>query len=134
MFLKFLCIAYFTNSLKCFIKHKKCLVCVGVLFSLWPDLLWSYFHFQIWTPQNFCLSYFLGKCGPKIWNSLNWLKFGTRVHCYMLIGILMFTFFKTFVFLIFWANWAPNLKFSKLTKIWFIGTLITICLFQCLFL
>ena len=50
----------------------------------------------------------MGKSNPKNWSSSNWLKFGTDVGCYMLISILMFI----------------NLTFSKLTEIWYRGTLL----------
>ena len=49
-----------------------------------------------------------GKFNPKNWSSSNWLEFGTEVDCCMLILILMFI----------------NLKFSKLTEIWYRGTLL----------
>ena len=50
----------------------------------------------------------MGKFNPKNWSSSDWLKFGTEVDCYILISILMLV----------------NLKFSKLTKIWYRGILL----------
>ena len=57
--------------------------------------------------------YFLGKFGPKIRCSSNWLKFGTEVDHYMLISILMFIFSKFLSFIFFGQIWSQNLKFSK---------------------
>ena len=58
--------------------------------------------------QNFCHSYFLGKFGPKIWNSPNKLKFDTVVHCYMLIMILMLSFPKFCHSYNFGQSWAKS--------------------------
>ena len=84
--------------------------------------------------SNFCHSCFLGKFGPIIWISSNWLKFRRGVHCYMLITVLMFIFSKFFSFIFFGQIWSQNLKFFKLTKIWYRCRLI-LCLFWfwCLF-
>ena len=44
---------------------------------------------------------------PKVFpgqTSSNWLKFGRRVDCYMLISILMFIFSKFLSFIIFWKS------------------------------
>ena len=49
------------------------------------------FHFRKQNKGN--LKYMLFyKFGPKNWSSPNWLKFGTYVHCYVIITILMFIF------------------------------------------
>ena len=45
-------------------------------------------------PYYSALKCFLEKSGPKKWGPPNWLKFGTRIHCYMLITILKFIFLK----------------------------------------
>ena len=50
------------------------------------------------------------------------MKFGTEVHSYMLISILMFIFSKILWFIFFEQIWTQNLKFSKLTEIWYRGT------------
>ena len=78
-----------------------------------------------------CYSFFILKIsfsqvrfGPKNWSYPNWLNFGTRVHLYILISNLIFTFSKSLSFIFSWAIWSQNLKFSKLTKIWYRGTLL----------
>ena len=55
---------------------------------------------------------FLGKFGPKNLSSRNWLKFGKGVHCYMLVTVLMFIFFKFFSF-IFLGNFGPKIWSSS---------------------
>ena len=62
---------------------------------------------------------FWGKFGPKNWSSSNWLKFGIGVNCYILMSNLKFVF-KIFVIHI----WSQNLKSSKLSEIWYRGTLL----------
>ena len=51
-------------------------------------------------------------------------KFGTGVDCYMLIMILIFIFSKFFSVIFFGQILSQNLKFSKLTEIWYRGTLL----------
>ena len=51
-------------------------------------LLYVYFDFSIYFFKVFVIHLFLGKFGPKIWRSPNWLNFGTRAHCYMLISFV----------------------------------------------
>ena len=81
-------------------------------------LLYTCYGFNVsFLKKN--LFIFLGKFGPKIWSSLNLLKFGTEGNCYMLISILIFNFWKFLSFIIFGQIWFHNLKFSKLTKIWY---------------
>ena len=46
------------------------------------------------------------------------------VHWYMLIAILTFIFPKSFSFIFYGQIWSQNLKFTKLTKIWYCGTLV----------
>ena len=48
----------------------------------------------------------------------------TGIHCYILICNLMFTFLKFLSFILFWQIWSQNLKFFKLTKIWYRGRLL----------
>ena len=52
------------------------------------------------------------------------MKFGTGVHCYMLITILMFVFSKFLSFIFFAQIWSKNLKFSKMNEIRYRGTLL----------
>ena len=52
-------------------------------------------------------SFSLGKFGPKIWSSSNWLKCRTGAHCYMLISILMLIF-QNFSHSYFSANLVPK--------------------------
>ena len=42
----------------------------------------------------------------------------------MLITVLMFIFSKNFSFIFFWQIWSQNLKFFKLTEIWYLGILL----------
>ena len=65
---------------------------------------------------------FAGKFAPKILSSSNWLKSCKGVHCFILITILMFIFPKCLIF--FALSWSQNLKFSKLTAIWYRDTLL----------
>ena len=52
------------------------------------------------------------------------MKFGTGVHCYWLVTILTFVFQNFFHSYFFEQIWYQNLKFFKLTKIWYWGTLL----------
>ena len=52
------------------------------------------------------------------------MKFGTGVHCYWLVTILTFIFRNSVHWYFFEQIWYQNLKFSKLTKIWYWGTLL----------
>ena len=58
------------------------------------------------TPNT--LKSFLGKFGLKNWSSPNWLKFGTEVHCYIVISNLMFIPPKILSLTFFWANLIPK--------------------------
>ena len=79
---------------------------------------------KIWY-KFLCLFLFLCfKFGLIIWISSNWLKFRRVVHCYMLITVLMFVFSKFFSFIFFGQIWSQNLKFFKLTEIWYRGRLL----------
>ena len=50
---------------------------------------------------------------------INWNLVATGVHCYMLIATLMFIFSKIFSSIFFGLIWSQNLKFFKLTEIWY---------------
>ena len=69
------------------------------------------------------LWYFLLKIGysqVKFVLTPDWLKFGTGVHCFK----FKVYFSKMFLTHIFSEQiWSQNLKFSKLTEIWYRGTL-----------
>ena len=69
----------------------------------------------------------MGKFGLKNWSSPNWLKFGTGVHCYILICNLMFCFPKFLSPTFFGQTWSHILDFFKLTEIWLRGTLLHAC-------
>ena len=90
------------------------------------------FLFRFWLLffRNFCHSYFLGKCSPKIWSSPNKLKFDTGVYCYMHIRILMFSFTKS-CHLYSFGNFGQNLMFSMLIEIWYKGILYCWLWFWC---
>ena len=62
-------------------------------------------------------AHFLGKFVPQLWRSPNYRKFGTGVHCYMLITILVFIFPKFWSLMFFWEIWSHDLDSSKLTEI-----------------
>ena len=81
-------------------------------------LLYAYYDFNVYF-----FKYFV-KFGPIIWISSNWLKFCRGVHCYMLITVLIFIHSKFFSFILFGQIWSQNLKFFKLTKIWYRGRLL----------
>ena len=57
--------------------------------------------------QYFCHLCFLGKFGPIIWISSNWLKFRIGVHCDMLVTVLMFIFSKLFSY--FLGKFGPKI-------------------------
>ena len=65
---------------------------------------------------------FLGKFGPKNWNSPNWLKFDKGVHCFILISNLKFIF-KNFCHTFFWANLVQKSDFPQINCYMFITTL-----------
>ena len=68
---------------------------------------------------------FFWKFGSKNWSSPNGLKFGTEVHCYILFSNVMFIFSKFLPFIFCFGEICyQNLKFSKLTKIWYRGALV----------
>ena len=57
-------------------------------------------------------------------SSPNWLKFGKRVRCYILIAILTFIFSNFFPFIFFGKIWSQNLKLFILTEISYRRTLV----------
>ena len=81
-----------------------------------PETTWKqlqYFLLKIsYSQDEFVLilypEVFLGKFCLKNWSSPNWLKFGTGVHCYILISNLMFIFPKFLSLTFFWANLVPK--------------------------
>ena len=88
--------------------HRNCLKppCysqVEFVFILRPKVLFG----QIWSQKL---------------SSPNSLKFGTGVHCYILISNLMFIFPKFLSFTFSRQIWSQNLKSSKLTEIWYKST------------
>ena len=72
-------------------------------------MLHAYYNFNVCFFTIFVCHIFLNKFGLKIWISPNWLKFGTGVHYYMLIMILMFIFFKRFVIHIILGKFGPKI-------------------------
>ena len=87
-------------------------------------LLYAYYDFSVYFFKNFVSHSFLDKFHLKIWSFPNWLKFRSGVHCYLLITILTFIFFKILSFIWFGEIWSQNLMFSKLTEIWYKGNLL----------
>ena len=80
---------------------------------------YAHFDFNVYFFQNSFHSYFWGKFGLKICSSSNLLKFGTEVDYHILISILMFIFSKFFSFIFLRQIWSQNLKFFRLTEIWY---------------
>ena len=89
------------------------------LIKIWyrVTLLYPHFEFNIYFSKSFVIHIFLGKFGPKILSSPNQPKFGTGVHSYMLITILMFIFPKFLSLMFFGQIWSHNMDFFKLTEI-----------------
>ena len=81
-----------------------------VHYILIPDLMFIFFKIFV-----IHIYIFFGKFSSKIWTSPK--KFGTGVHCYMLITVLLFIFSKFFWFIFFGQIWSKYLKFFKLTEI-----------------
>ena len=70
------------------------------------------------------LKCFLCKFGPKNWSSPNWLTSGTDIHCFTLVSNLMLIFLIFFFTHFLGQIWSQNLKFSRLTEIWYQGILL----------
>ena len=70
------------------------------------------------------LKCFLCKFGPKNWSSPNWLKSGTDIYCFILVSNLMLIFLIFFFTHFLGQIWSQNLKFSRLTEIWYQGILL----------
>ena len=70
------------------------------------------------------LKCFMGKFSRKNWSSPNSLKSGTGRHCFILVSNSMLIFLVFFHSYFFGQIWSQNLKFSKLTEIWYQGTLL----------
>ena len=64
------------------------------------------------------LKCFLGQRSP------NCLKSGTDIHCFILVSNLILIFLNFFHSYFLGQIWSQNLKFSKLTEIWYQGTLL----------
>ena len=64
---------------------------------------------------------FWAKFCPKIWSTLDWLKFCTEIGYHILILILKFIFSNFFSLIYLGEIWSQNLKFLKLTEIWYRG-------------
>ena len=69
-------------------------------------MLYLYFEFNVYSFKGFVTHIFWGQICSKNWSSSNSLKFCARVHCYMLITILMFTFTKFLSFMFFGPIWS----------------------------
>ena len=61
-------------------------------------------------------------CGSEV-IQINWNLVATGVYCYMLITTLVLIFLKIFSSIFFGLIWSQNLKFFKLTEIWYRGRL-----------
>ena len=66
----------------------------------------------------------MGKFSHKNWSSPNWLKSGTDINCFILVSNSMLIFLIFFHSYFLGQIWSQNLKFSKLTEIWYQGTLL----------
>ena len=66
---------------------------------------------------------FFVKFGLIIWSFSDWLKFGTEIDYLILIANLMFIFSKLFSLIDLGQVWSQNLKFVKLTEVWYRGRL-----------
>ena len=88
------------------------------LIKVWyrSTLLYPYFKFNVYFSKIVVTLIYLGEFVPKIWSSLNLLKFGTGAHGYILITILKFIFPKFLLLMLFGQIWSHNLVFFKLTK------------------
>ena len=72
-------------------------------------LLHAYYDFHVYFSKNFVTRVFLDKFGPKIWSFVNWLKFCTDGHCYMLVTVFMCNFSKHLSFIKFWGKFHPKI-------------------------
>ena len=64
---------------------------------------------------------FWAKFCSKIWSSSEWLQFSTEIGYHLLISILLFIFSNFFSLIYLGQIWSQNLKFFKLTDIWYRG-------------
>ena len=80
-------------------------------------LLHAYLDFNAYFFKVLFSFIILGKFCPKIWSSPNQLKFGTKVHWYMLMTILTLILILTLHSNFFRQIWFQNLNFIKLTEI-----------------
>ena len=75
-------------------------------------LLHVFYDFSVYFFKKFFIHIILGKVGSKVCFS-NWMKFGTRTHCYMLITVLMPNFSKYLPFINFWHKLHPKIYYSN---------------------
>ena len=84
----------------------------------------SKFWIQCLFFQKHFHAHFLGQIWSPIVTFSKYWKFGTGVHCYMLITILIFIFPKFWSLMFFWEIWSRDPDSSKLTEILLRGRLI----------
>ena len=98
----------------------------------WSSLDWLKYgtgvDYHIYTYFDFNVYFSLGKFGPTKseicqikWNLVQ----GYIVYAYFDLNVYFFKII--FIYIFFWQIWSQNVKFFKLTKIWYIGR------FYCLF-
>ena len=87
-------------------------------------LLYAYYNFNIYFFKIFIIHVFFANEVPNHEVlKINWnLVQGYIVIC--LLRFLMFIFSKFLRFIFIGQIWSQNIKFSKLTKIWYQGTLL----------
>ena len=77
------------------------------LTDIWYGGRWpcAYLHFNVYF-FKIVFVHILGKFGPKIWSSSDWLKFCTEIGYHILISILMFIFSKLFSLIYLGQIWS----------------------------
>ena len=70
-----------------------------------------------------CTKFFSGKFGTNILSFSDLTKFGTEVDYHMLTSILIFIFSRFFSTIFLGQTWSQNMKFFRLTEIWYRGRL-----------
>ena len=70
-----------------------------------------------------CTNFFSGKFGTKILSFSDLMKFGTKVDYHMLTSILIFIFSRFFATIFLGQTWSQNMKFFRLTEVWYSGRL-----------
>ena len=84
-----------------------------IFFGQMGTLLYAYYDFSIYCLKIIFIYIFLGKCGPKMWSSSNWLKLGTEVDYYILISILLLIFSKFWSFIFSLGKFGPKVWSSS---------------------